>query len=82
MEALVNQHSFLIAGIVVFAVAWFLVRRRSRWLRRGVVAGTLVLLAALLVALRPGGGDIEAVEDLERALSRGQPIALEFFSNW
>lgn len=39
MGQLVNQHSFVLTGLAVLGAAWFVLRRRGAWLRRGVVGG-------------------------------------------
>ena len=79
---LVNQHSFVAVGLVVLGIAFFAVRRLARVVRGVVLIALVVALTAFAVALRTGGGDIRRASDLDAAVGRGKPVALEFFSNY
>ena len=80
MSAVLNQHSFLIAAVLLLAIAWLIVRkRRHNW------PVLLVLVAGLGAAwyiLRTGGGDIHSPADLEAALRGGRPVAMEMYSDY
>lgn len=77
-----NQQSFVAVGLVVLAVAFLVLRRVGRLVRRVVVIALIVALTAFAVTLRTGNGDIRRTSDLDAALKSGKPVALEFFSNY
>lgn len=81
MESL-NQHSFVIAAVLGLGVLWFILRRRSRWLRRSALLATIVLLGIVYLSLRPGAGDVAGPADLDRVLAVGRPVVLELYSNY
>ena len=78
-----NQHSYLlISAIVLGSAAWVLARRRAR---RAWFIWIVLAAAALLgwVMLRTGKGTTFAsVEDYEAALRTGQPMLVEFYSDY
>jgi hypothetical protein len=78
MRSFLNQHSFLVVALVALAIAWVATRGRRRRTRIGVVAGLVAVAAVAFAVLRTAGGDV----DLDRALARGRPVALEFYSNY
>ncbi len=82
MFHLVNQHSYVLVGVVVLGTAWLLLRRARSPVRWTALAALLVVVIAVAVTLRTGGGDIRTLTDLDRALAKGQPVALEFYSNF
>lgn len=81
MRALLNQYSFVAIAVVALVVEWFALRR-WRWVRRGALALTVVAAIAFAFTMRLATSDIDEVADLERALARGEPVALEFYSNY
>ncbi len=82
MGALLNQHSFIVLGVLALGILWFLLRRRGRWLRRTTLVATVVLLGLAFAGLRTGEGDVRAASDLDSALGSDEPVVLEFFSNY
>jgi thiol:disulfide interchange protein len=79
---LINQHSYVLVGLVVLTAAWFLLRRLGGPVRWIALACVLAVVVAAAAWLRTGGGDVRAPDDLDRALTHGQPVALEFYSNF
>ena len=83
MVSLVNHHSFLIFGGVLLLVwAGVLAVRRARraWLVWGLAALLLVLGWFLL---RTGAkGQPRTVADIEVAISAGQPVLVEIYSDY
>ena len=78
-----NQHSYLlICAIALGVVAIALFRRRAR--RAWLIWLSLVVVAlAGWFALRTGtGSQLNSVEDYEAALRSGQPILVEFYSDY
>lgn len=82
MAALLNQHSFIVGGVLVLGGLWFLLRRRGGWLRWTAIGATVVLLGLLFAGLRTGDGNVRQASDLDTALASGEPVVLEFFSNY
>ena len=78
-----NQHSYLlISATVLVVIAFVLVRRHARraWL---IWFGAVVAVIAGWLALRTGeGAQFNSVEDYEAALRSGQPILVEFYSDY
>jgi hypothetical protein len=82
VRELLNQHSFVVLGALGLATAWFVLRRLGRWVKRLVVLALLAALAIGWTILRPGGGDIVAVAEVDAAVATGTPVVLQFFSNY
>lgn len=85
MEALLNQHSFLVfalGGWLALAVGLMRGSRR-RWapLALGLLAGAL---AALWLVLRPGASDYADadVARVESLVGHGRPVLVELYSNY
>lgn len=82
MFPVLNQHSFVAVAVVVLAVVALVVRRRSRRTKLLAMAAVIALAVAYAALLRTGPGDVPAVANLDRVVGRGQPVALEFYSNY
>lgn len=82
MRGLLNQHSFVVTGVLLLVGLWFVLRRRGRWIRRVALAATALLLAIVFASLRTGAGDVRTAADLDAALASGEPVVLEFFSDY
>jgi len=79
---LINQHSYVLVGLAVLAAAWFGLRRAGGPIRWIALSAVLFVVIAAAAWLRTGGGDVKTATDLDRALAQGQPVALEFYSNF
>ena len=79
---LVNQHSYVFAGLLVLALSWLLLRRVTSPKRRIALGLVVVVIIGAAAMLRTGAGDVRAATDLDRALASGKPVALEFYSNF
>ena len=84
MHRLLNQHSFVIAallllGLVLGLMWWRRVRVRYRV---GVTGGLAALLVGVMLWLRTGAGDVRTPDDLDRVLGRGRPVVLELYSDY
>jgi 4-amino-4-deoxy-L-arabinose transferase-like glycosyltransferase len=79
---LINQHSYVLVGLAMLTAAWFGLRRLGSPLRWIALATVLVVVVAAAAWLRTGGGDVQTPTDLDRVLGHGQPVALEFYSNF
>jgi hypothetical protein len=82
MKQLLNQHSYVLVGLVALGIAWVVVRLLGRRLRRIALAAAVILLAGVAMWLRTGAGDIRTGTELDRVLAKGKPVALEFYSNY
>lgn len=83
MGAFLNHHSFLItASLVVAAWAALLSVRNAR--RGWVLWGSVVLLLATgwLVLRIQDPGPPKTLGEIEAALSTGQPVLVEIYSNY
>jgi hypothetical protein len=78
----INQHSFLLVALVLLGGAVAVLRRFSRPARIIAIVVVVALLGTFALLLRTGGGDVHSRTDLDRALARGRPVALEFYSNF
>ncbi len=78
-----NQHSYLfISAVVLGLAALVLWRRHARraWL---IWSGVLVIAILGWFALRTGAGtQFNSVADYEAALHSGQPVLVEFYSDY
>ena len=83
MSAYFNHHSFLIASFLVVA-AWAILLsvRKARW--GWVLWGSVVLLLASgwLVLRTQDPSPPETLGEIEAALSTGQPVLVEIYSNY
>lgn len=82
MRALLNQYSFVVGGVILLGLLWFVLRRRGRWLRRAAIGAAAVLLTLAFAGLRTGAGNVQEAADLDAALASPEPVVLEFFSNY
>ena len=80
LNAFLNQHSFLIAAVLLLVIAWLVVRKR-RWNWPVLIVLAVGLGGAFLI-LRTGAGDVHAPGDLEAALRDGKPVAMEMYSDY
>jgi hypothetical protein len=78
----INQHSFLLVGVVVLGIAIAVLRRFSRPAQIVAIVIVVALLGTFALLLRTGGGDVHSRTDVDRALAKGKPVALEFYSNF
>jgi len=81
MFGFLNQYSFVVIAVVVLGAEAYLLRRRFV-LRAVAISVTIIAAAAFAFLMRMSAPDIVAAADLDRALARGRPVALEFFSNY
>jgi hypothetical protein len=82
VRQLLNQHSYVVVAIVALALLW-LVTRRFRGAVRWITLTLGVVAIALVAAwFRTPTGDVRAVSDLDGALDTGEPVLLEFYSNY
>jgi hypothetical protein len=82
VRQLINQHSYIVVAIVALTVIWFvaaLLRGPVRWITVGLM---VVVLAAAAIWFRTGPGDVLIASDLDGALASGEPVLLEFYSNY
>ena len=82
---IVNQFSFLILPIVLFAgLAVLLAWRRARWPLWAAWAGLLALFVVfLLTSGQTSTARYDTPDNIRRALATAQePILVEFFSNY
>ncbi len=79
--AFLNQHSFVIAALVVLAVAAVaLGRGRRGWL---IWAGLALALGAVWLVLRIGPTNrLDSVAAIDSAVSSGRPALVEFYSDY
>ena len=82
MGEIFNQHSYVVFAAVALFVAWTILRRVARWMRRIMFIAVIALVAAGMGLLRTGGGDIAAASDVQTALAEGKPVAVQFYSDW
>jgi hypothetical protein len=77
----VNQHSFVLTGLVLLIVATLVLWRFSVLVR---VVGLVLVVAvstAAAIVLRTGTGDVREHTDVVRIARHGEPVAIEFYSN-
>lgn len=83
MGQFINHHSFLLFGgllLLVWAVVLLARHARRGWILWGVA---LLVLAAAWLALRTGGDrQPQTLAEIETALSRGQPVLVEIYSDY
>ena len=83
VQPLLNQHSYILAVVVVLALAVPLTLRFVPGWWQGIALGAVVVaLATFLVVLRTGGSTLESAEAVEAAIASGQPALVEFYSNY
>mgnify|MGYP001553251102 CR=1 FL=1 len=83
MGAFFNPHSFLIAGgLVVAAWAALLLVRKSHWGWVLWSAVVLLLFTGWLVLRIQDPGPPNTLGEIEAALSTGQPVLVEIYSNY
>ncbi|GIK29319.1 MAG: hypothetical protein IT298_09245 [Chloroflexi bacterium] len=78
-----NQFSFPLMAAGVLALVYVVLRRRLAF--RWVISVEIVIVVVLVgtfFALRPGEGDVDSAEALDDLLGSGQPVMVEFFSNF
>ncbi len=83
MAQFFNHNSFVITAVVVWAgLALFLLRHGFS--RRAALALAVVGsgFAASWLALRSGPGAFAEAAQVEAAVGQGQPVLLEFYSNY
>jgi hypothetical protein len=83
MAGIVNHHSFLIlGGLVLLVWAGALVVRRARrgWLIWGL-AGLLLACGWFLLRTRADRPP-QTIAEIEAAISAGQPVLVEIYSNY
>lgn len=81
MKQLLNQHSYVLVGLVALGIVWLVARRlhARRWF---ALAAAVILLAGGAIWLRTGAGDVRNGTELDTALAQGKPVALELYSNF
>jgi thiol-disulfide isomerase/thioredoxin len=82
MGEIFNQHSYVVVAAIVLFIAWTVLRRVARWMRRIMFIAVIALVAAGMGLLRTGGGDIAQASDVQTALADGKPVAVQFYSDW
>lgn len=83
MATFFNHHSFVVSALVLWAgLALFLLRDgiTKRDLLALAVVGAAFVVAWLI--LRPGPGTFDETPRAEAALGQGQPVLVEFYSNY
>jgi uncharacterized membrane protein len=78
-----NQHSFTILSLLAFVILAFIL------LRDGVAANDIIALLALALGLgiaflffRPGKSTSDQAQEVSAQIGAGQPVLLEFQSNY
>jgi hypothetical protein len=84
---LVNQNSFLVLSLGGWlALAVVLLRRGLGWRQAVVLAVAAAVLATTWLGLRrdaaASDGEMTTAADFEAALGQGQPVLLQFYSNY
>lgn len=81
--AFFNQHSFTIAGIVIVIIAGVLLFRNGAQSNDFIVLGALTLgLVVAFLLFRPGESTVLESEEVAAQIAKGQPVLLEFQSNY
>ena len=83
MATFFNHHSFVVSALVLWAgLALFLLR--DGFTKRYVLALAVVGagLGVSWLALRPGPGTFTDAAQAEAAVGHGQPVLVEFYSNY
>lgn len=79
-----NQYSYILFSVCGLLLVILILRRRG--VRRGIIAGLAIALAAIsitgFVVLRPGEGDVRELREAQAMLGNGKPTFVEFFSNY
>lgn len=81
-SSFLNQHSYLVialGALVAVALVSSLLRPRFRV---PLTAGGFAVFGAVFAMLHIGPGDVHAASGLEAVLGQGQPVVLEFYSNY
>jgi hypothetical protein len=81
MASFLNQHSFAIAAAASFVgLALYLVRDGLRPADVVALVGLALGLGLAFLAFRPGPSTLAVSVEVERVLSSGRPVLLEFQS--
>jgi len=81
----INRHSFVISALILWGVlALALVRPGPRGRRRGLLAlaAASAVLAGVWLALRSGPGTMTEAAQVEAVVGQGQPVLVEFYSDY
>ena len=80
---LVNQNSYLLFALVLFAillaVTW---RVHPNTIRLALILGGALVLIALNFVFRVGVSEIQATSQFDDILALRQPVVLEIYSNY
>ena len=83
MSELLNQHSYLLAAMLILAVAGLVAWQvPSSLLRTVILGGALLLVAMAPLALRSGGSTLSSAEGVTVALDQGTPTLMEVYSDF
>jgi hypothetical protein len=83
MAQFFNQHSFVLSALGLWGGLALFLRRdgfsRRDWLALATVAGSLAFAWLLL---RPGPSAYQSTAQVEAVVGHGQPVLVEFYSNY
>jgi hypothetical protein len=82
VRQLLNQHSYVVVAVVALAMLWLIIRRLHGMVRWVALAVAVVAIASVAAWFRTPTGDVRAISDLDGALDTGEPVLLEFYSNY
>lgn len=81
-SAFLNQHSYVVIALGVLVVAASVSALLRPRLRVALIGGGVAIFAAVFAVLRIGSGDLRAPGALDPVLGKGQPVVIEFYSNY
>jgi hypothetical protein len=79
----INQNSFTILAVIAVAVLCYFLFRKGFDARNLTLVGALILgLVLSLILLQPGPSTSQSSEEVLALIGSGQPVLLEFQSNY
>ena len=79
----INQHSFTIIAVVAVVLLAFFLFRKGYDVSNFTLVGALILgLIIAFLILKPGSSTLQESEEVLTQIGSGQPVLLEFQSNY
>ena len=83
MRQLINQNSYILIGLIFFALgAIFAFRVQTSLARMVIIVGILTPILLFGLMLKNGASSVDSSEKLDQIILNGQPTVLVFYSDY